>query len=691
MNFLYPSFLWGLAAIAIPIAIHLFNFRKTRKVYFTNVAFLKNVKTSTSSFRNLKHILILAARVLFIAFLVLAFAQPFIPSKSRQAINSQGITSVYMDNSLSMQNELGRGSILDRTSEQVEQLLGVLPNTPSYQLLTNDFESKEQVVISSDKVKDRLTEISFSNLARPLEAVNKRQQNLLNRYSASPKNQVFWFSDFQKSTSGDLSKLQLDSLNQYFIVPVQGEEAANVYIDSLWLATPFVKEMESNELHVRFINTGEDAVDNLSIKLFIDEQQVSTAAVSIASKSPETAVFNFTVQEKGFKRGRISFEDYPVTFDNEYYFVINASPVINVVHLYQGQQSPYIGSVFGNESIFNNKSQNAANLDPSLINTADLVVLDGLSNLDATLSNRLETFVKNGGSLLVFPGAQAEAAAYSQLLAPFGIRSIQKVATTAGSETDTSPSNNLSAPDVQNPFFDAIFEKTSQRGAMNMPYAKPVLQWSSTGTALLRFKNNQPFLSRYTAQKGKVYIAASPLDMDYTSFPKHALFVPVLYKIASQSKTQEKLSYSFQESTIAVEVNGGGKDQVFKLKKDNFEVIPAQRLTGNQLIFELPPHTQAQGGAIPESGYYELSLDGNTKRLLAFNYDKQESDMDVYSPEELKGLFKKHKNVQVFDAVQEGNFINDFKAQNIGRNLWKYCLIAALFFLLVEVALIRLL
>ena len=47
MQFLYPGFLFALAAIAIPIIIHLFNFRKFKKVYFTNVAFLKEIKHET--------------------------------------------------------------------------------------------------------------------------------------------------------------------------------------------------------------------------------------------------------------------------------------------------------------------------------------------------------------------------------------------------------------------------------------------------------------------------------------------------------------------------------------------------------------------------------------------------------------------------------------------------------------------
>jgi hypothetical protein len=696
MNFLYPSFLFGLAAIAIPVAIHLFNFRRTRKVYFTNVAFLKNVNTTTSSFRRLKHVLILAARIFFITFLVLAFAQPFIPSNNRQSISNNGLTSIYLDNSLSMQNESGNSRNLDIATEQIEQVLSILPNSPSFQILTNDFESRDQFVVSSDKLKDRLTEINLSNTSRSLDAIQRRQKSLLDKYAQSPQNQIFWFSDFQQSTAGDLARLELDSLNQYFLVPVQAEEAANVFVDSLWLATPFVKEMETNELNVRVLNTGTEPVENLPVKLFIDNKQVSSTTINLEAETSGIMTFNFTVQDKGLKRGRISFEDYPVSFDNEYFFVINAAPVVNIMHLYAGKSTTYVPSVFGNETVFSVKSYNTANADLAQIKTSDLVVIENLPAIDISLRTQVEQFVKEGGSVLIFPSAQADITSYNQLLSGLGIRGLRRITpgipvTAVSTTTDTSPNNVLAPPDMRNPFFESIFENTVQKGMINMPFADPVLQWNNSGMALLRFRNNQPFLSQVTAQKGKAYLVASPLDLNFSNFPKHALFVPILYKIASLSKSQERLSYSFQEPSIALKVNYTGAEQVYKLKKDKFEVIPSQRKVNNQLIFELPQANQTSGNEIPESGYYELSLNDKVEHILAFNYDKKESQMKVYSPEDLKKIFAGKKNVQVFDSVKGGNFVDDFKAKNLGRNLWKYSLIAALFFLMVEIALIRLL
>src|SRR5690606_19458804 len=100
MTFLYPSFLWALAALSIPVIIHLFNFRKTTRVFFSNNRFLRQVREATTARRKLKHYLILAARLLFLAFLVFAFAQPMIPA--REQLDAERNIVVYLDNSQSM-------------------------------------------------------------------------------------------------------------------------------------------------------------------------------------------------------------------------------------------------------------------------------------------------------------------------------------------------------------------------------------------------------------------------------------------------------------------------------------------------------------------------------------------------------------------------------------------------------------
>ena len=108
MQFTYPAFLFALAALAIPIIIHLFYFRRFKKVYFTNVKYLEEIKEETSSRNKLKNLLILLSRILAICGLVFAFAQPFIPQGDTVKKGNNAV-SIFIDNSFSMnavQNEI---------------------------------------------------------------------------------------------------------------------------------------------------------------------------------------------------------------------------------------------------------------------------------------------------------------------------------------------------------------------------------------------------------------------------------------------------------------------------------------------------------------------------------------------------------------------------------------------------------
>jgi len=686
MVFLFPAFLWALFLIAIPIIIYLFNFRRTQKIDFTNVAFLRTVKTSTNSFRKLRDILILICRILFIAMLVFAFAQPFINKNKQSPVKDNSITSIYIDNSLSMQSESDNLKYLDIAVKQVDQLANALPATTKFQLITNNFESNEQVIINKDKLKDRITEIRFSNTHKTAESIYQRQLNLLKNANQINKNRLIWVSDFQKSTLGDLSKLKIDSLNQFIIVPVQSNNVGNIYVDSVWLAVPFIREMESNTLHVRLINTGKDKVENMAVKFFIDNQQASTTAITIEANSNGIASFNFTIQDKGYKKCKISFNDQPITFDNDYFFVLNAAPIIQVVQLYGKPNHKFVESVFSNESLFKLKSFNGNATEPSVINTADLVVLDEIDNINPAFVIALQNYIRKGGNIAIFPSGNIDITSYNNLLNGSGIINVKKnTILPSGTENNSA----LSLPDVNQPFFNSIFENIGQKNAVSMPNAQAVISWSKTGNSLLKYKNSDPFLTQTTFGLGKIYLFASPLSLDFNNLAKHALFVPIMYKIAALSKAQEQMAYNFASQNIVVDVDKDEKDQVYHLKKDNFDMIPHQQLNDKQLVFEFPQSSQTSNEQGLEAGYYDLTMKGKSQKYLAFNYDKQESQLKFYSILELKQIFSKNKNIQIYNSAVDKDFVNDFKQQNIGLSLWKYFLIAALFFMLLEILIIR--
>ena len=699
MNFLYPSFLFGLMAVSVPIAIHLFNFRRTRRVFFTNVALLRTVQTETKSFRRLKHWLILACRCLFLACLVLAFAQPFIPSKNKLGLSRQGVTSLYVDNSFSMQNERNTKRYLDIATSKLDELLTLFRNATSLQLLTNDFSAAEQQAGTAEAIRDRVTSIRYAHTPRTLETVYRRQRNLLSSLNPNGHNQLFWFSDFQKSTVGDLSRLNIDTTNRLFIVPLDAQATKNVYVDSVWLSTPFIREMQNNSLNVKLNNAGRENVKNLPVRLYLDNAQTSTASATLQPGGSATVSLNFNVTSKGYHRGRIVFEDYPITFDNQYFFVIEASPAVRVLHLYEQKASSanrsadYIDAVYSNDSLFVRRSFNAQNFDVGQLKETDLVVLEGVTQVNGALRTELERFVQQGGSLTIIPPTNPNVASYGPFLQTLGVGNVQ-VTTTSGVEPNPLP---VADPDRRNPFFRDVFQQNYQSEPLNLPTAAPVWRWNA-GERLLSLRDGSPLLTQSKVRagtnaqqaQGSVYLLASPLASAYGNLAEHALFVPVMYKIAALSVRPQRTAYSFDNNLIVVPVSNPSQRAVYKLKHDKLEIIPIQRIVGNQLLLEMPKSNELAAGQEVEAGYYELqNSQGKTEQLLAFNHGNQESAMDFYSADELRRAFANQPNVEVFDSIQDGDFVQVLEQENLGKSLWKYFLLGALGFLLLEVGLVR--
>jgi hypothetical protein len=677
VNFLYPQFLFGLLAVSIPIVIHLFNLQKPRKVLFPNVKFLKQIQQSTSNKLKLKHLLILLSRICFIIFLVLTFAQPFLINKDASNMKGTPFVSIYLDNSFSMQNELAQDKALDVGVKSIQQLTELFPGTTSYGFLTNDFEGKDQYFRNKDKINERISEINFSNTYREATAILQRQHQGLLAQGAKNKH-IVWFSDFQKSTLGDLSSLPFDSTIHYHLVPIQNTDISNVSVDSVWLSNPLVKVGENNTLEVNLLNSGSKEVRELTVKLYIDNIQVSSAVVDIKPDSYSKASFVFNINGEGQKKASIRFEDYPVVFDNEYYLTLNVSPRINILHLYDKEGS-YISNVYSNETIFDPNNSRSGDFDYSKISSANLIVLDGLKNISPALLKPLKDFVEQGGSLLVFPDKEVDKKSYENFASQFQLPNPEIVKP----DTTQKLASEMLPPDFSNPFFNNVFEKKDIR--MAMPFAYPSVKWGRRGETILRYKNSEPFLSSVYFGKGTVYLAASPLENELTSFHKHSLFVPVMYKIAFNSiVSAERLSYSFQETTIPVDLNNEKilPNTIYTLEAKDFNMIPAQWLAGGKLILDLPSEQM-------RAGFYDLKSNGRTEKSIAVNYGKKESKMIYYSQNELKKITEKYKNVKIYNSETSDQFADSFRQDNIGTALWKYFLIGALLFLMVETLLVR--
>ena len=216
MQFLFPSFLWALLALAIPIIIHLFYFRRFKKVYFTNVKFLKEVKEETSARSRLRNLLTLLMRLGAMAALVLAFAQPFIPVDT-VVKKGQKAVSLFIDNSFSMSALSQDVPLIEKAKQRAREIIKAYNDEDEFQIITNDFEGRHQRMVSKEDALTLVDEVVISPAVRTISNVLSRQQQALN--ASTDNNISYLISDFQKNIT-DIENYS-DTTLEVNMVPLQ--------------------------------------------------------------------------------------------------------------------------------------------------------------------------------------------------------------------------------------------------------------------------------------------------------------------------------------------------------------------------------------------------------------------------------------------------------------------------------------
>ncbi len=661
MSFANPAFLWALAALAVPVVVHLFSFRKTQRVYFSSNRFLHQVQQATASRQKLKHLLLLASRLLFIFFLVMAFAQPFIPA-GEQVTDTRSVT-VYVDNSLSMSVPVTeKERALDAAIQHARQLAEVFPPDTRYRLLTNDFAPFSNSFKTKADFLNLLSGIRLSYVSVSLPEMAMRLQ------SGSPAGDFYLLSDFQKTTFGATEGLFTDTTRNVYLIQFQLKSHSNVYVDSAWLDNPFMIQSERNALHVRLRNTGQRPVSQLAVKLLTNQVQAGIQTLTVPAAGSAEVVFNLPAGLPRFARAEVRISDYSAVFDNQFYLALNRIERIQVAEIRDAAASYYIEKVFGNRQLFRFQSLTAANVNYATIQSADLVVLNEVNTLDAVLTEALRSYILAGGSLLVVPGSKPATTAVSQLAG----RPVDVV--------DDDEKLEVQPPDFGHPFFRYIVEEPNSR--LTLFSTRRVMSWGNDRAALLKLKNGMPLLSVFRRGNGKVFLFAAPLQPDYTDFGNHFLFLPVMYRMAlSGKKTILKPYYSLIESQIQLRTDSAGTPALIRLEGER-AFIPDQQVTGDRVVLQLPGHLRS-------AGFFYAIRQTDTLALLAFNTDKRESELEQHTEQSLKEALGNRPNIRWISGVNSGKFGTALRAHYLGTPLWRYALLLALLFLLTEILLVR--
>ena len=639
MQFRHPELLYGLFLVLIPILVHLFQFRKFKREQFTNVAFLKQLELQTRKSNSIKKWLILLTRIGIIAMAVLAFAQPFLPSSNSATQEKENL--IYLDNSFSMQARGASGPLL---KQAVQELISSIPEQTRFTLLTN---TKTFNDVTIGDIRNTLLQLPYSSNELSFTELNLSAQKRLNQ-TAGTINRLVVISDFQQNR--DLNFNVGD--NKVHFVQLAPKNTSNISIDTL-----FVKNQNAHTLTLEAsLSTQEKLDTGIPVAAYNKETLIAKATASFKDQS--TAKFTFDIEKQTNINGRLTIKDPVLNYDNSLYFSIDTTAPINVLSI-NDAESDFLKRIYSSDE-FNYKAISSSNLDHSVLSQYNLVVVNGLKELPLSLRSALSVFKENGGSVLLILNETLDISSTNTFLTGLGSSRVDKL---------TQEQRLVTTINYDHPIYANVFDK--QTNNFQYPSVSSSFKLSSQD-ALLSFQDGQAFI---TANKG-LYISANRFDIGTTNFINSPLIVPTLYNIAKESLSLPELYYTIgtkNEFDVITQLAQNDILSLTMVNQDAAALIPLQRSYANKVTVSTKE--------LPESaGNYQVKNKDSILQRISYNYNRKESEMRYATASSQKGI-NYHTSVT--------NLFKEFTEQDNIQSLWKWFVIFALFFLLMEMLILK--
>ncbi|WP_158977742.1 BatA domain-containing protein [Cellulophaga sp. L1A9] len=632
MHFKHPEILWGLFLLLIPILIHLLQLRRFKKTAFTNVKMLQKVVAESQKSRSLKKWLLLITRMLLFTALIIAFTQPYF-AKTTAFKNKE--TIIYIDNSFSMQAKKGNVSLLEVA---VQDLLKKAPKNTKLSVFTN---TDTYINTTIGAIQNDLLSLNFSQNQLALNAIELKAKSLFSTSSNSIKNLVI-ISDFQKKNE-EFPEISSKEIAKYYI-QLAASKNENIAIDSVFYTTA------PNELtNLKIQLSSSYKLENQPISIYNNTQLL--AKTSAAFKNSNTAEVSISLPENESILGKIQIEDSGLSYDNQFYFSKNKQEKIKVLEIY-GVQTKYLERIYTSEE-FEFQKNSISQLNYSLLESQNTIVLNEIERIPDALIQALQLFNKNGGTLIVIPHNKISVTNYNALLTKFGVTLNQKINNT----------QEITSINFDHPLYSNVFDKKIDN--FQYPEVISYYQLEANLPTILSYASNEAFL---IGKKGS-YVFTSPLSSDFSNFKNSPLIVPTLYNMGTESLEQEALYYVIGENnSVAIPVHVA-KDDVLKIVNDNNEYIPQQQSLSNKILLRF--------NEVPlEDGLFAVKNKEKTFKYLSFNYPRSESDLTYWDLDQLKAINTPTSISNLFETLEKEDSVNE---------LWKWFVILALLFALIEI------
>ncbi len=623
MVFKHPHLLYGLFFLIVPIIVHLFQLRRFKKKEFTNVAFLKPLISQTRKSRQLKKWLSLLARLLVVTCLVLAFAQPYLPAEDQNSEQTE--TIIYLDNSFSMQAQGSEGTLLNAA---VTDLLSSLDADREVTVFSNDQVFRNE---TRQSLTNQLLKLGFTTEAYSLSQVMLKAGTL----AQSEAMRLIMLSDLQQLNGAETDSIFTGDLKIVRYVP---QETKNLSIDSV-----FVKKRVNNAIQLGVeVSSNFNLEQPVTVSLFNKSLLLAKTSVTLKDQKGE-AVFDVEAGEG--LNAKVSITDNGLKFDNEFYLSYDTSSQIKVLSINEAE-GEFINRIFKGRP-FEYSGYRLKDLNYNLIKDQNLVVLNELETIPASLKSELDVFTSNGGKIIFIPNENGVTGgitrAYEML----------------------ESEKNITRINYDHPVMNDVFNKRVRN--FQYPSVQKTAKVNS-GNAILEYADGSKFL--YEA--GNTFVFTAPLNIENTNFQSSPLIVPVFFNMAMSSLPLPRLYFETgvpSEIAIPYSIKDDG---VVKFKLENNELIPRQRSYPNYVQINTEDDILADG-------VIDVIHEENTVAQIAFNYPRSENILNYLSDNQL-GVSTANNLEEVFTEIAASEEVT---------TLWRWFLYGALFFLICEILILK--
>jgi hypothetical protein len=677
MRFLFPEFLFALLVLSIPIIIHLFNFRRFKTIYYSNVALLKLLKIESKRKTQLKQLFILLARILTFTSLVFAFSRPYLPSINPKLQFGNQHVAIFIDNSFSMKNMDENGQILEQTKMKAIEIADSYPIGTKFLFSIADFLPQHRFILTKDQLIQQISETKESPLSPEFNEVYQQMRAIFEENQCKTNKVLYFLSDFQKGKS-NFNAVDTDSSIQTYLVPFRSEKINNLSIDSCWFEIPGHKIGGEEKLYVKIINYSQQSYEKIPIRLSINDSLKAIQTISIGGKQEAILELNYTNNSDGLQLCKLEIDDYPIIYDNTYYFNYLVKNKLKVLGIFNPEKngSKYLKALFTDDLLIEYDETPETNVTLSSLKNYQSIFLLNNNKISSGLSLELKNFISTGGSLVIFPNLAKNTEEYNSLLNTLGCNTIESF--------DTA-SISIATVNYSHAIYEGVFSKPDKD--VDLPringFANIKKEYNNSGISLLKFRNGNDALQVYRLENGTVYLFAFTADDSNLDFIRHILFVPTIYNIVAKSDGVQKYAYQIgRNESVMIKQSAYSSDlSLLNYQTKNEVLISVRRVNKgfDQVIFSEPLTT---------SGHYLINNEQINLMGLSYNYSRKESSAEFFSNDEINNQIKENQHIQLIESSSQ-EFSEIMQDINTGRQLWKLFIILALMFVFIEIGIIR--